>query len=281
MYGNWNVEEPDGSIEAGDADENSTLRPSGLINTMRYRPNDVAYALLGNALLANWNDGLTNEVARSMSAGSNGAGSPFFMSDADNAGYFPVLATRTTSDNSLMGLGAHNQDPYANFSAQPGFMALPCATAMPFAEALGGEAIGADILGSNPVGWVAAAGLGGYALGTWINDNWLTDHQPPPPLPMAYGPMPPRTPAQDEQASVEAKAYKNTCDQPDPPSGDACQDILNDANRAQKCAQSRQAWDDKWWPNRHEDQIAQKWREWKNNMQDYGKCKVDEWKAGS
>ena len=72
----------------------------------------------------------------------------------------------------------------------------------------------------------------------------------------SYGPKPTRTAADEAQADLEHAQYHNYCDNPPPPTGDRCQDMKNMIGYLKQCRDMRQAWDDKWYKNRHADIIS-------------------------
>lgn len=57
------------------------------------------------------------------------------------------------------------------------------------------------------------------------------------------------------QREAEHKAYKDICNQPPPPGLSPCAEAAWKLNRNRMCRNMRQAWDDKWQPGRHADDI--------------------------
>lgn len=109
-------------------------------------------------------------------------------------------------------------------------------------------------------GWEAATGS---AFGTSIYNITHPDE---------------RTEKQKEEADFEHDYYKNVCEQKPPPSGDKCQDILNEANRAQLCSDLMTQFDKKWSPGRHTSDAAREQARAHRLRKSYEECKKDECK---
>jgi len=87
---------------------------------------------------------------------------------------------------------------------------------------------------------------------------------------------PERTPAEEAQADFDHDYYKNICEQKPPPSGDKCQDILNEANRAQLCSDLMIQFDKKWSPGRHTSDALREQARAHRLRKEYEQCKKDE-----
>ncbi len=85
-----------------------------------------------------------------------------------------------------------------------------------------------------------------------------------------------RTPEEDAQADFDHDYYKNVCEQKPPPSGDKCQDILNEANRAQLCSDLMTQFDKKWSPGRHASDALREQARAHRLRKEYEQCKKDE-----
>jgi uncharacterized protein RhaS with RHS repeats len=69
--------------------------------------------------------------------------------------------------------------------------------------------------------------------------------------------------------------YKNVCNTPPPPTGDKCQDMRNEIERWQKCAELRDAWDRRWAGN-HAIEISKaekNARKWQKRLDNAWDCK--------
>jgi hypothetical protein len=104
--------------------------------------------------------------------------------------------------------------------------------------------------------------------------QWWRRHHPPPIDPQAanedegmamamaarprgtfgnrFGPKPVRTPAEEAQADAEYRTYKARCETKPPDTCSDCDKARFNVLRWLDCMRMRQAWDDKWWPYRHE-----------------------------
>jgi RHS repeat-associated protein len=82
-----------------------------------------------------------------------------------------------------------------------------------------------------------------------------------------------RTPAEEQQADGEHDWYKSVCETKPLPTGDKCQDLLNEANRAYMCADLMTQWDERWGLGRHAPDIAREFERFKILMERYKKCK--------
>jgi RHS repeat-associated protein len=84
--------------------------------------------------------------------------------------------------------------------------------------------------------------------------------------------LPGDTPVNERQKQTEYEWYKTQCDTPPPPTGDECQDLLNEANRAFMCADLRAQWDERWGGD-HSTEIARQQARGKRLMSEYeSKC---------
>jgi hypothetical protein len=52
---------------------------------------------------------------------------------------------------------------------------------------------------------------------------------------------------QEKERGAERRAYKTYCNNPPPPTGDACMDIMNRINHAQQCIALRESFSGKWY----------------------------------
>gem|GEM_PF-4416380 len=119
---------------------------------------------------------------------------------------------------------------------------------------VGGNALGAV----DPTGEVAFLAIpflaGGAATGTATTGGfWATGALIGGALLMSGD-----TPNQSESTSKEQEyaQYKKHCNSPPPPTGDRCQDLKNMIEYHKRCADSRQDWDNKYAPGRHDPDIA-------------------------
>ena len=116
-----------------------------------------------------------------------------------------------------------------------------------------------DPNGLNPVFALARAGRLGWNIGQAINpfvQPSIAIGIESASIFMAYGPMPPRTAAQEAQADLDHDFYKKRCEEPPPPGLDKCENAKWQRDRAKQCMDLRQDWDNKWWPGRHATAIA-------------------------
>ena len=123
-------------------------------------------------------------------------------------------------------------------------------------------------------GWLSELGLGGAGFQTdpWgrlyspsLDPTNLSPLQPPPsPQPPTVPPgwnntqNAPSSPADPAvQRQNEYETYKKRCNQPAPPGLDPCALVRWQLQRNIDCRNMRQAWDDKWMPGRHANDILQ------------------------
>ncbi|WP_156312628.1 RHS repeat domain-containing protein [Marinagarivorans algicola] len=100
--------------------------------------------------------------------------------------------------------------------------------------------------GPFPVGDAIAAALLGGAL---IYDAFNPSYNEEAKLPGE------RTPEEEAQADAEYQWYKDICNMKRLPTGDFCQDLKNEIERAFQCARARQSFDDSWSPGAHDVEI--------------------------
>ena len=86
---------------------------------------------------------------------------------------------------------------------------------------------------------------------------------------------PERSAEDEKKAQAEHDWYKSVCENKRPPSGDRCQDILNEANRAEACSRLMSDWDEKWQPGRHASDIVREFQRHKRLMREYAECKKE------
>ena len=86
---------------------------------------------------------------------------------------------------------------------------------------------------------------GGIIAGVIILGNAISDDLPGALL----------TPDQEVEKQLEYENYKNICNQQPPPNLDKCEEARWQLRKAKQCRDLRQAWDDRWFPGRHAQEI--------------------------
>jgi RHS repeat-associated protein len=71
-----------------------------------------------------------------------------------------------------------------------------------------------------------------------------------------------------KQKDDEYNQYKEICNKPKPDGLNKCEEAKWKLNKAQKCVELRQNWDNRWWPGRHDHEIQ-------NNRNTIEKAKKD------
>ena len=69
--------------------------------------------------------------------------------------------------------------------------------------------------------------------------------------------------------------YKNYCNNPPPPTGDRCKDLKNNIEFYKTCADVRENWDNKFFPNKHEKNI----RDHRKSERKYRKRLANDWEC--